>query len=133
MSSFHSWGYRELQQLADDLLLEVPGAVEQSLVFFEAETRGYWHNRARALLARRFKHVQLTPTQQERLLQVILRRLAAGTFTEQFKDQLRLARHLDRDRLVATAHACASSPKDYVRRYAGWVLAVYIDRPFVRD
>ncbi len=124
MSSFQSWGYRELQHLADDLLLEVPGAVEQSVVFFEAETRGYWHNRGRALLARRFKYVRLTPTQQERLLQAILRRLATGTFTEQFKDQLRLARHLDRDRLVAIARTCASSPRDYVRRYAGWVLAI---------
>jgi hypothetical protein len=116
------WSKQDLQHLAQRLLDNEPDAVESCLVFFEAETRGYWHNRARAMMARRFKHVPLTLPQQTRLVDTILQRLATGTFTEQFKDQLRLACRLDHDRVVATARACRSSPKAYVRQYASWVI-----------
>jgi hypothetical protein len=122
MLPVHDWSKQDLQHLAQRLLHNEPDAVESCLVFFEAETRGYWHNRARAMMARRFKHVPLTLPQQARLVHTILQRLATGTFTEQFKDQLRLACRLDPDRVVATARACQSSPKAYVRQYATWVI-----------
>jgi hypothetical protein len=118
----HLWK-PELRQLADGLLYQDPAAIEQCVIFFEAETRGFWHNRARALIARRLKHCPLTREQRARLLRAVLGRLANGNFTEQFKDQLRLALHLDREQVAAVARACESSPKEYVRRYAAWVLA----------
>ena len=116
-----NWSKQSLQQLAQRLLDNEPGALELCLAFFEAETRGHWHNRARAMIARRLKHVQLAPAQQARLVDTILQRLATGSFTEQFKDQLRLACRLDHERVVSTARACMASPKAHVRRYAGWV------------
>jgi hypothetical protein len=114
---------RELHGLADTILLEDQAGVERCVTFFEAETRGYWHNRARAMMARRFKHGPLTEDQRGRLLRAVLGRLTSGRFTEQFKDQLRLALFLDRERTCTAARMCLASPKDYIRRYAAWVLA----------
>lgn len=115
----------ELQQLADQLLDADPTAVDRCLVFFAAETRGLWHNRARAKIARRLKHWQLSQAQKALVLEVVLRRLTSGRFTEQFKDQLRLGSSLDRQRLLEAAHICLASPKEYVRRYAGWIIATF--------
>ena len=114
---------RALRDLADLLLIDDPDGVECCVAFFEGESRGYWHNRARAMIARRLKHCTLTAEQRERVTHVIVQRLAGGTFTEQFKDQLRLACRLEPERLRAVAAASLSSPKEYVRRYAAWVLA----------
>ena len=116
-------GKRELHELADTILYEDAAGIEQCVTFFEAETRGFWHNRARAMMARRLKHASLSEAQRGRLLRAVLGRLASGSFTEQFKDQLRLGLHLDREQTCAAARACRVSPKDYVRRYAAWVLA----------
>src|SRR4051794_12279788 len=80
-----------LHHLADQLLIADVDAIEQCVGFVEAETLGYWHGRARAMMARRLKHCPLTPQQQERLVDAVLQRLASGRFSEQFKDQLRLA------------------------------------------
>jgi hypothetical protein len=123
MAPFQNLTKQELRQRAQSLHEADPAGLEQCLAFFEAETQGVWHNRARAMIARRLKHVSLTPPQQERLLLVILQRLRTGTFTEQFKDQLRLALHLDRDRVMTFAQTCTTSRQDHVCRYAAWILA----------
>ena len=112
-----------LHALADDVLLAVPGALERGIEFVLAETRGHWHNRARAMLCRRLKHVALSPQQSARLVDCITRRLQTGAFTEQFRDQLRLARHLDPARTASAAVNCAASELTHVRRLAAWVLS----------
>jgi hypothetical protein len=121
--AFDSLSKSQLHELADRLLLHDQQAIAQAVAFLEAETRGYWHGRARAMLARRLKHCSLSPEQQSRLLDAVLRRLVSGNFSEQFKDQLRFVLHLDRARAVAAARSCAAHPKAYVRRYAEWILA----------
>jgi len=113
----------ELHELADGLLRSEPWAVVRCVEFILAETRGLWHGRARALMCRRLKHCELTPGQKERLVAGITGRLAAGDFSEQFKDQLRLALHLDGPRTFAAARECAARPMLHVRRYAVWVLS----------
>ena len=57
-------------------------------------------------LARRFKHCQLGRTHRDQLVACIARRLTEGNFSEQFKDQLRLALHLDRQAILAAAAGC---------------------------
>lgn len=125
--TWEQWRREELRALAERLLGDDPDAVEECLSFFEAETRGLWHNRARALIARRLKHWQLSPAQQARVVATVRRRLTTGTFTEQFKDQLRLAILLDRTSVIVTAKACMNSPKEYIRRYANWLLERYAE------
>jgi hypothetical protein len=90
--------------------------------FVVDESRGVSHNRIRALICRRLKHCKLTESQSRRLFDKITERLMTGNFTEQFKDQLRLARHLDAAKLNQTAQAALKVPEDHVRRYAYWIL-----------
>jgi hypothetical protein len=116
------WSKLALHALADELLGDDATAVERCLAFFAAETRGLWHNRARAMIARRLKHCRLTSGQAALILDVVLGRLEAGNFSEQFKDQLRLAAMLDRQRVLVSARACLTSPREYVRRYGRWAL-----------
>ncbi len=113
----------ELHRLADDLILEEPGAVETCIRFIVAETNGHWHGRARAMMCRRLKHLTLDPSQNSQLVAAITRRLSSGQFSEQFRDQLRLALALDPERTYACARDAAASAKHHVRRYAKWVLA----------
>ncbi len=80
----------QLHQRADRLLVDDHEALEQCVVFLESDSRGLWHNRARALMARRLKHCTVSTQQKSRLCTAILQQLCAGNFTEQFKDQLRL-------------------------------------------
>lgn len=114
---------RDLLALADRLLADAPEAVEQCVAFIEAESFRLWHGRGRAKMARRLKHCRLDAGQRERLLQAILRRLVSGRFSEQFKDQLRLALYLDPARVFKVARSCcADSAAEHVRRYADWLL-----------
>jgi len=113
----------ELRALADRLHEPDAAAVEQCVAFLEATTLRIWHGRARAMMARRLKHCPLTAGQRDRLLRVILLRLISGRFAEQFKDQLRLALHLDAAKVFAVARQCENAEQEYVRRYAAWLLA----------
>jgi len=108
----------QLLQLADELLLGEANALPHALAFFYQESRGHWHNRARAMLARRFKHVVLDGRQREQLCACILGRLSAGNFTEQFIDQLKLAWRLDPLLTRSAAQAALGSTRAHVRRYA---------------
>jgi hypothetical protein len=113
----------ELHALADRLLCDDLAGVEACLSFFQAETRGLWHGRARALIARRLKHCRLSPEQRTQAVDAILDRLASGRFSEQFKDQLRLALHLAPEQTLTVARKCQGSSADHVRRYATWILS----------
>jgi hypothetical protein len=120
-----------LHALADRLLVDEAEAVERCVAFVLVESRGFWHNRARAMMCRRLKHCSLSAAQRAALVACIGARLAAGTFSEQFKDQLRLALHLDLAATRRVAAAGLDSPAAHVRRHAAWVLSAehLRDRP----
>lgn len=122
LDPFASLTVEDLRQLADRLLLNEASAVAACIEFIEAESKGLWHGRARAMMCRRLKHCRLSRSQRPRLVACITERLRSGRFSEQFVDQLRLAMRLDERRVFAAARACASGQRDYVRRYAEWVL-----------
>jgi hypothetical protein len=113
----------DLHCLADLLLEQNPAAIERCVLFVITETRGFWHGRARAMMCRRLKHCELGQQHRAQLVEAITTRLAAGQFSEQFKDQLRLALHLDFHQTVgACQKIVASASRLYARRYAQWVL-----------
>ncbi|MBI4909407.1 MAG: hypothetical protein HY820_37660 [Acidobacteria bacterium] len=114
----------ELHALADTLIAGSDGEIARCVAFVIAETNGFWHGRARAMMCRRLKHCQLSPEQRQQLVQCITRRLATGNFSEQFRDQLRLALALDSQYTFQVARRCLAGPcKDHVRRLALWVTA----------
>jgi hypothetical protein len=113
----------QLHELADNLLIEEPLAIEKCVEFIATETEGLWHGRARAMMCRRLKHCPLTESQRKLLVGCITERLEVGHFAEQFRDQLRLAMHLDPIQTFNIARACVTNSKLHVRRYAEWVLS----------
>lgn len=115
---------RELHALADGLLAPEPWVIERCVEFVLAETQGLWHGRARAMMCRRLKHCLLGRTHREQLVGCIAGRLASGMFSEQFKDQLRLALHLDRQQTLEVCRKSVGSTKPHVRRYAQWALSL---------
>ncbi len=113
----------ELQSMADALRENDSQAIECCVAFVLADTRGFWHGRARAMMCRRLKHCELGRTHRDKLVSCITSRLVSGSFSEQFKDQLRLSMCLD---FKQTQLACCKSltgAKAYVRRYAEWVIS----------
>jgi hypothetical protein len=115
---------KDLQSLADGLILNDPWSIDRCVDFVVSETKGLlWHGRARALMCRRLKHCALGRKQRTQLVEAISGRLANGAFSEQFKDQLRLALRLDRKTTFAAAHRALKSNKVHVVRYAQWVLS----------
>ena len=119
---FDSFTKSELGELADRLLDDDPVAIETCVAFVEAETFGLGHGRVRARMARRLKHCCLSKHQVSRLVNVILGRLVEGRFSEQFKDQLRLAMKIDPQATFSAATSCRDAELAYVGRYARWVL-----------
>lgn len=113
----------ELRQIADGLLMPEPSVLARCVEFVLAETQGLWHGRARAMMCRRLKHCELNPAQGAALVDCITRRLASGAFSEQFKDQLRLALHIDAARTRIACQACTTSTRPHIARYAGWALS----------
>jgi hypothetical protein len=105
-----------LHDLADRLLADEPDAVERCVAFLIAESRGFWHNRARAMMSRRLKHCTLSAAQRDALVAGITTRLVTGAFPEQFKDQLRLALRIDP---AATRRAAAGGPDRPARPVRG--------------
>ena len=55
----------DLRALSDRLPKDDARAVEQCIAFFEAETFGPWHGRARAMMSRRLKHCRIDNSQRE--------------------------------------------------------------------
>lgn len=122
ISNFASLDKEELHALCDRLLPDDSDAVEDCVAFIEADTRGLWHGRARAMMARRLKHCRLLQSQRARVIRAILDRLVSGRFSEQFKDQLRLVLYLAPERAFSVARGCQGAAADHVRRYASWIL-----------
>ena len=58
--SSQSLSKSDLHLLADGLILEDPLAIAACVAFIRAETKGVWHGRARAMMARRLKHSNLS-------------------------------------------------------------------------
>ncbi len=123
-AEFSTLSKRELHALADGMLEHEPNVVDYCIEFVLAETKGHWHGRARAMMCRRLKHCELGRTNRTRLLNCILHRLRSGEFSEQFKDQLRLALHLDAKQTFAACEGAMSSDRPHVRRYAMWALSL---------
>lgn len=120
MSEAASLTKQQLHELADRLYLQEAGAIEECVAFFAAESRGCWHGRARAMMARRMKHVTLTPAQRSAVLGAIYSRLRTGNFSEQFKDQLRLAFCIDPRGATEACDEASFSSCEHVRRIAMW-------------
>jgi hypothetical protein len=111
---------RKLYALADRLKEQESEVIDCCVDFVVAESKGNGHGRVRALMSRRLKHCALSCVSQTKLLGCILQRLQSGEFSEQFKDQLRLAMHLDLKQTSAACVRAASSELAHVRRYAAW-------------
>jgi len=111
-----------LRAIADAMLLGDDVAKKAALGFFTQESTGLWHNRARALIARRLKHVTLAPEEKAALVATVNRRLSTGSFSEQFGDQLKMAIALDPASVEQCALECMISTKAHVVRYAKRVL-----------
>ena len=112
----------QLHALADAMLTEDPRVLSAVVSFIEADTAGIWHGRARAMFARRMKHISVPRVLAARVEKAVVRRLASGSFSEQFKAQIRLLLHRKTASLFEVALKCAEHPKAHVRRYAAWVL-----------
>lgn len=121
--NFDCFTKKELRAFADRLLKCDAIAIEWCVTFVEQETRGVGHGRARAMMSRRLKHCPLSQHQRSRLVRVVLDRLVRGTFSEQFKDQLRLAMHLDPAATRKVADDCSNAAVAHIRRYATWLLS----------
>ena len=121
-SDFSSLSKQELRALADRLAEQEPVSIGCCVEFVLLETKGNGHGRARALMCRRLKHCELSRPSKRKLLACILQRLQCGKFSEQFKDQLRLAMCLDPKQTSDACERAASSEFAYVRRYADWLL-----------
>lgn len=121
---FASLSKVQVRALADALPGAQADAIETCVQFVctETGTGNVWHGRGRAMLCRRLKHVPLAQHQRDQLVACILHRLATGRFSEQFRDQLRLALHLDRGKTLAVAQRALGVGKPHVTRYARWVL-----------
>lgn len=115
---------QELHILADGLLVQDSTAIHDCIAFVLAETRGLWHGRARAMMCRRLKHCTLGRAHSTQLQACILKRLRSGAFSEQFKDQLRLAMHLNAKQTLAAGEEAMASDRPHVRRYALWLASL---------
>ena len=128
-AEFQSLSKQDLHELADRLLIFDSIAIDYCVEFIIAETKGNWHGRARAKMCRRLKYCELAKTHRTKLLACILERLRTGRFSEQFKDQLRLALYLDLQQTHEVCEQALLSPKHYVQRYASWAVAL----PYKRE
>ena len=77
------------------------------------------------MMCRRLKHAELSNAQRESLVGVILWRLTSGRFSEQFRDQLRLALQLDVNATLVVAQREVQNTKPHVRRLAEWLLKLH--------
>ena len=97
-------------------------SIARAIDFVTADSLGMWHNRARAKLCRYFKNEPPNNEQQRRLVEMIEQRLVTGSFYEQFKDQLGMAAIFDPAQIKQAAEIAIEDEKQYIRRYAKWVL-----------
>lgn len=113
---------KNLHRLADRLRNGDRDAIESCILFVESDSEGVWHGRARAMMCRRFKHIELPKEDADRLVVSILRKFELGRFAEQFRDLLRLALKLDAESTNDVARRLSNDSRSYVRRQAEWIL-----------
>ena len=113
----------EVRAIADGIRPGDAYAIDEAVKFVCSESENLWHGRGRAMMCRRLKHIPLSRGQSNALVAAVLGRLSSGHFSEQFRDQLRLALHLDRKGTLLLARRGAKSEKAHVRRYSEWVLS----------
>ncbi len=113
---------QDLHKLADRLRNADRDTIESCIRFVESDSEGILHGRARAMMCRRFKHIELPKDDADRLVVSILRQFEDGRFAEQFRDLLRLALKLDLDATNDVAKRLAKDSRSYVRRQAEWIL-----------
>jgi len=123
LNAYDTLSKMEVRAIADRLRPDDPLAIDEVVKFVCAESINLWHGRGRAMMCRRLKHVPLSHGQSASLVGAILGRLTSGRFSEQFRDQLRLALHLDRAGTLLTARRGATSESAHVRRYSIWLLS----------
>jgi hypothetical protein len=123
VNAWDSFTKVEVRAMADRLRTGDVSAIDDAVRFVCVESANQWHGRGRAMMCRRLKHLELSRKQSSQLVEAILERLVSGRFSEQFRDQLRLALHLDRRGTLVTARRGAKSEKAHVRRYSEWALA----------
>jgi hypothetical protein len=104
--------------------------IEMALHFFVAHTRGTWHNRARARLARKFKWVKLTAQDRMQLFETIINKWHAGEVDEQFRDQLRLAIHFNCAYVEQIASQFVTTKRTSLAtlQFAKWVQRLLVNR-----
>ena len=113
---------QELHALADGLLVGDPDSIDRCIDFVDSYSEGIWHGRARAMMCRRLKHIELNTSDASRLVVAILDRFQNGKFAEQFGDMLRLALVLDDDATKKVARKLSTDSRKYVRSQARWIL-----------
>jgi len=112
----------ELHALTDTLLDGDSHAIAHCIQFVISETRGLWHGRARAKMCRRLKHTHLSRDQRDQLVRCIANRLINGQFSEQFRDQLRLAMQLNPQYMIRVAEQSAESEMRHIARLSSWLI-----------
>ena len=114
----------ELDALIERVKGGDPDAIEEAVMFTAMESFGNWHGRARAKICRNLKSRTIPGGLQDILVQAISNRLLAGTFSEQFKDQLAMAIRFRPSEMEHFARQACQSPKSYIQRYGQWVLHI---------
>lgn len=99
-----------------------PIAIDVAVEYMCTTSREFGHNRFRSKISRQLKHVKLKPKQEVAILNTILSRFKEGDIDEQFIEQLRFARWLNKDETINLANSLLDSEKDYIARYAVKVL-----------
>jgi hypothetical protein len=90
-------------------------SIDSAVIGVESEyTEGIGNGRRRARLCRQLKHAELSYAHKERCFTSILQRFETGRFSQNFKDELGLAVHLDTPRSYTIALSLLAHPKQYI-------------------
>jgi len=117
-----SYAKAELNDMIERVKRGDRSLVYELVVFTLAESWGIWHGRARAKICRYLRNHPPDATLQSKLVDTVCTRLETGRFSQQFRDQLRMAIRFSADRMRLLADSLLSSEKMYIRRSAAWVL-----------
>ena len=96
--------------------------VELAIQFFEDDQIFHQSGRKKAKIARRLKHCNLTSIQKNRILDSLERRFLSGSFSDQYKDHLRLGMKLSPERMVEMALEGKKSKKQYIAKLSDWII-----------
>lgn len=117
-----SYSKAELYEMIERLKRGDAIVAYELIVFTLAESKGMWHGRARAKICRYLKNHPPDATLRAKLVDTIAGRLRLGKFSEQFRDQLRMAIRFSPEKMQSIAESNLNSEMNHVRRYAAWVM-----------